>query len=300
MKPAQINKIRDSLKSHLEDNPEYSMNGIARSINRSPATLSLFLSGKYSGDNSKVAIEVAGYLARDKEKAEFPSFNFEFVETRNAKRIFEVANICHLQGEIGVVYGEAGLGKTAAAKEYASRHLTVILIEVDPSYSARALIKQIHRSLGGDGKGGIFELFESIVRQLHGTGRMIIIDQAELLPHRALELLRSINDKAGTGILMLGMHALRNNIVGLQGEFAQLYSRVGVAIKLQAWTKDDVKAVVHQAIPGSNGLADHFYSQTNNGRKLNKLLKRAIMVARNNDMDVTTAVVDKASELLIV
>lgn len=300
MKPTEINKIREELKKHLEDNPDFSHAGVARAVDMSTARISLFLADKYTGNNKKVAAEIAEYLRRHKDKSDLPRFHFPFMEIRNAQRIFEVANICHLQGEIGVVYGEAGLGKTEAAREYSRLHQTVVLIEVDPSYSARALIKEIHRQLGGDGKGGIHELFSHIVKQLNGAGRLIIVDQAELLPHRALELLRSINDKSGTGILLLGMHALRNNLVGLQGEFAQLYSRVGVAIKLTQWSKEDVQSVVSEALPESNGLFKTFYQQTTNGRKLNKLLKRSIMVATNNDMAVNEDVVKKANELLII
>lgn len=299
MNAHEIKHIREQLREHLDANPQFSITGVARAIAKSGATLSLFLADKYTGDNAKVATEVASYLAREKEKAAQPQLNFPFVMTRNARRIFEVAQICHLQGEIGVVYGEAGVGKTEAVREYARQNKSVILIEVDPSFSAAAMVKSIHRSLGEDGKGGIFELFETVVRQLSATGRMVIVDQAELLPHRALELLRAINDKAGVGVLMLGMPVLRANIVGRQGEFAQLYSRVGLAIRLAAWDKDDVKSVVEQAIPSSNTIHAEFFKHSQNGRKLNKLIKRTIMVARNNNVGITPDTVNTAAKFLM-
>ncbi|MEV9348723.1 ATPase, partial [Klebsiella pneumoniae] len=60
-----------------------------------------------------------------------------------------------------------------------------------------------------------------------------LIDEAENLPYRALEVIRRIHDKAGVGVVLAGMPRLIINLKGKRGEYAQLYSRVGFALDLQ-------------------------------------------------------------------
>lgn len=58
-------------------------------------------------------------------------YNAEFVPTLAAKRGMEVMQFAHIEGEINVIYGSAGLGKTHMLKEYERTHSSAILIEVD-------------------------------------------------------------------------------------------------------------------------------------------------------------------------
>lgn len=299
MKPFEIANIRSQIKAVLELKG-YTIAGIAREIDNSPSTLSLFISDKYTGDNEKVARALKAFLERMKDRADSPDITIDFQPTRNAKRIHEVCRICHVEGEIGVVYGPAGLGKTISAKQYAADNAGVIYIEVDPSFSASSIIKELHRKLGGDGKGGLYDLFQDIIHRLSDTKRLLIVDQAEILPKKGIELIRSINDKTGVGVVMLGMDALRNNIKGLKGEFAQLYSRIGLAIRLKEFTDDDIKLVVNHSIPSSNGLYKTFARHTRNGRTLSKLIKRAKLMAKNNNRKPDDLVVQESFKLLEV
>lgn len=50
-------------------------------------------------------------------------------------------------------------------------------------------------------------MFSDIVDKLKSSGRLIIIDEAEHLPYKSLELVRRIYDKANVGILLVGMPA---------------------------------------------------------------------------------------------
>lgn len=299
MKKTDIDDLRIRAKAFLEDNA-YTISAAARAINISPSALSLFLSDKYTGDNERVAKSLLSWLNRQAERASLNLHDLVFVQTRNARRIFEVCRLCHVEGDIGVVYGPAGLGKTVSAKQYSLQNEAVIYIEVDPSFSARSIIKEIHRKLGGDGKGGIYDLFQDIIARLEGTQRLIIVDQAEILPRKGIELLRAINDKAGVGITLLGMETLRNNIKGNRGEYAQLSSRIGISIRLKDFEDEDIREIVSSAMPGTNGLWKSYAAHTRNGRTLAKLLKRSMTVAGHNDMQVTEEIIRQSKSLLEV
>jgi DNA transposition AAA+ family ATPase len=292
--------LRDSLKA-LMDEKGQSMNAVSRSLGISAGALSQWMSGSYPGNTAKIDDSVDSFLKRQKDPFKAPKKPIKFVPTRAAAKTIEVANMCHGDGEIGVVYGDAGLGKTEAVKYYAKKNQDVILIEADLGYSARMLFADIHRRLGLDGRGTIHEMLEDCIVRLKDSERLIIVDEAENLPYRALELLRRLHDKAGIGILLVGMPRLIANLRGKRGEYAQLYSRVGVAAKLGTLTEEDTRSIVDTVLPESNGLWRTFHAECRgNARTLRKLLGRSVRLAKVNSVPVDHEIVRLALETLIV
>lgn len=286
---------------NLMDERGLSLSSVSRALGISTAALSQWLSGSYSGNVAKINDSVKGFLERQKERLKAPKKSIEFVMTSAAKKVFEVARICHLDGEIGVCYGDAGLGKTDAVKEYARRNSDVILIEADLGYTAKVLFQELHKRLGMDGRGPIHELFDDVVAKLKDSGRLIIIDEAEHLPYRSLELLRRVYDKAGVGIMLVGMPRLIANLRGKKGEYAQLYSRVGVASRLENLKAQDTENIVSSVIPSANGLWKIYHETSyGNTRRLCKLLLRSIRVAEINKMPVSHEIVRETAKMLII
>jgi DNA transposition AAA+ family ATPase len=292
--------LRQELRALMEERG-ISQGVVARALGISNTSLSQWLSSTYKGNVSKIDGDVEGFLRLQNERSKGRKKEIAFVQTSAARKLYEVARICHLDGEIGVVYGEAGIGKTMAAKQYAAVNTDVILIEADLGYTARALFTDLHRRVGLDGAGTVHDMFNDVVARLDGSGRMIIIDEAEHLPYRALELLRRIYDKAGIGILLVGMPRLVHNLRGKKGEYAQLYSRVGIATNLQRLQAQDAEAIVRSVIPESNGLWKTFMEASGgNSRRMSMLIIRSIRLAEINDTKVTPEVVQLAAQMLIV
>jgi DNA transposition AAA+ family ATPase len=79
----------------------------------------------------------------------------------------------HLEGEVAVVYGQAGLGKTMALKQYCADNPDAVLIEADPSFTAQVLLRHIARAIGANPTGTLHELFEAVVERLQDSGRLI-------------------------------------------------------------------------------------------------------------------------------
>lgn len=292
--------MQQKLKEFMEEK-RLSLTSISRALGLSTAAISQYLAGIYTGNVAKIDDSVKGFLARQQERARTPKRRLEFMMTSAARKVFEVARICHLDGEIGVCYGEAGLGKTTAVKKYAEQNTDVILLEADLGYTARVVFTELHKRLGMDGRGTIHDMFDEVVAKLRDSGRLIIIDEAEHLPYRALELLRRVYDKAGVGIMLCGMPRLISNLRGKKGEYAQLYSRVGVAGRLEALKAQDVEALVAMAIPASNGLWKAYHEAAcGNTRTLCKLLLRSVRVAEINNMPVSPEVVRETARMLII
>lgn len=288
------------LDQHMQERG-HTQAAVARAIGVSASALNQWIAGKYKGDIKGLEHAITGFLKRDRERAQGRKTALAFVMTTSAAKVLEAARMCHLDGEIGVVVGPAGIGKTTATKKYADSNSDVILIEADLGYTARDLFAELHKKCGFDGLGRINRMKDDVISKLKDSGRMIIIDEAEHLPVRALDLLRRINDKAGVGILFCGLNRFMENLRLKQADFAYLYTRIGFKVALEQLQAQDVEAIVHETIPGSNGLWRIFHQECHgNGRVLAKLMTRTVRIAEVNGATITPEIIHEAAKMLVV
>lgn len=285
------------LKDHM-DATGLSQAQVAGQLGRSPAAINQYLHGKYKGDTKAIDKAVAELLARHASKAK--DVKTDFIATPTAKRIVEICGIAHAMADICLVIGDAGLGKTMALKEYASKNEGVVLIEVDPTFSAKVLLTEICNNLGLTPARNNHAMMDAIVEKLKGSERLLIVDEAELLTHRPLEILRRIHDKAGIGLVLAGMPRLRANLRGKRGEYKQLYSRVGLALDLKTKLPD---ADIHQLCEYALGT-DAFNVRLNdisggNARRLNKLLRGVNRLSVINNTAISEAMIERFAGMLI-
>ena len=278
-----------------------SQSAIARATGISKAVVNQYLQNKYTGDVAGIDALVENLLAREAEKEQSTHVEIPYVVTTTARKVREILRLAHLSGEINVVYGEAGLGKTLALKAYTEDYPDAILLEVDPGYTARVVLQVLAERLGLNSRGTIHDMSDAIIARLHNSGRVILIDEAELLPYRALEVLRRIHDKSGVGMVLAGMPRLLINLKGRRGELVQLYSRIGFAFNLgNALPKADVNAIAVQLLGDDSDLGDALYEAcSGNTRRLSKLLRGVIRTSRINQRPVTAGMIQEFSRMLI-
>ncbi|ECN1279258.1 AAA family ATPase [Salmonella enterica subsp. enterica serovar Typhimurium] len=295
-----------SLITQLKDVMErrgYTQTHVARAIGRTHPVVNQFLQGKYRGDVADIEERISAFVSRELEKEKNRRIKARFVTTAMAAKGLEVLAYAHQECEICVLYGAAGLGKTMVLREYAARNRDAVLIEADPGYTARTLLEELCRQLGVKVRGNIHELIDACVRELRDSGRLLMVDEAELLPYRALEVLRRLHDKAGIGIVLAGMPRLLINLKGRRGEFAQLYSRVALALNLgDTLTRDDFQQIATDLIPeaASPEISDALYARSlGNARRLFKLARGVYRICDISDASVSVQAIDKFSEMLI-
>lgn len=290
--------MREELKQFMEERGA-SLHAVARSTGISYTAISLWMNNKYSGKVDKINDAVSNFLLRENERKNI--CRTEFVETAVAKNVFEIAQICHINNEIGVCYGRAGLGKTFAVREYAKLNSDVILVEADLGYTAKILFSELHKRLGFEGVGNVYSMMLDIVQKLRNSNRLIIIDEAEHLPYKALELLRRVYDKAGVGILLVGMPRLVANLRGQKGQYEQLYSRVGVSKEVKVLDSTDINKIIDKILPDAVGFTEKFLEKSGgNTRVLAKLLSRADKIARLNESPIDEEIIEEVAKMLIV
>ena len=296
--------VKQALLELMQRKPELTGSAIARAIGYSPAVISQYLKDGYPGDVVKLTTLIGDFIRRIDEKERSARIVMPFVPTATARKITETVRLAHIEGEITVVYGEAGLGKTIALKQYSKDHSDAVLIEVDPGYTAKVLLEDLCSKLSVNVRGNLHELLEAVINKLQDSGRLIIIDEAELLPYRALEVLRRIHDKTGIGIVLAGMPRLIANLRGKRGEFVQLYSRIAFALNLGNRLPElDVFSIagsVDLDTRDPDEVNKALYEVSNgNTRRLSKLLKGVVHLSRINAKPVTPAMVREFGKMLI-
>lgn len=256
-----------------------SQNTAAKALGLSATALSQYFAGKYQGDVDSVERSLEKYINLLMTR-QLSVSRTVWVDTINSNTVLSIAQRVHVHVSFGVITGKAGVGKTEALRKYAKENPDVIYLEVDTAYSPRELMKAILRELGGDFKGSINELKIAVINRLRDSGRLIIIDQAEYLNERSLDLLRTVHDQAHVGILLAGMSRLYQNLYGTKGVNEQILTRVGAYAHLEPLPEPDVDKIVSAHFPNldDEDIRQLFYTSCKgNTRRLTLLIKNVQM-----------------------
>ncbi|AWX14242.1 transcriptional regulator [Mergibacter septicus] len=273
---------------------------VAAAFNVSIPTISQYLNDKYMGKNDELDEKVKDLIARFKEKKIAANYNDEFVRTFSAMQMIEVMRDAHVEGDVSVIYGAAGLGKTQAVKAYERENPSAIVIETCPSYTPKVLLQKIAEKMNLNTNGRVDAIFDAITAKLVGSERVLLIDEAELLSTRSLEFIRRIHDMTKVGVVLIGMPRLLINLKGANNELAQLYGRVWRACDLgNALPEDDLTMLVESGL-GSDEFAPLFIKYSKgNARRLSKLIRGVVRLSKLNERPIDEKLIQAYTKMLI-
>lgn len=221
---------------------------IATELGISAGAVSAFLSGSYKTPHTIIPKVAA--LVKVKEKRKIAPKEPEFVETTITRVVINAITYCHLQGKIAVVYGDAGIGKTMSIREYLKNNSLAIGITVSPSYASITGVNELIAEQLGVRERVARKIYSEIINKLRGSGRVLIIDEAQHLTVRTLNHLRCISDESGVGIALVGNDEVYTKMKGSgRADFAQLFSRIGMRkqVLTSNISKDDIEQVFSEA-----------------------------------------------------
>lgn len=307
MEEKELEFIRTQLAGYMERSRK-SQREIAKSMGISDSALSMFVKGSYPGDNEQIARKAAALmeLARNQSVAvKLPGF----VETRTSSEIMGAANYAQTHRDISVVFGDAGIGKTMAITEFARHNPSVIMVTADVTSTVKSLLEDILEKLGcREIAGSRSAARRQIVRELKGSNRMVIIDEAQHLRLPTLEAVRGIiYDACQCAVLLCGNEQVYTRLLGKQrAPFAQLFSRVGLCRGFVApsykVTREDVKNILCQEIEISDVCIDYLHTVANKAgalRGLVKLFTLTCEVALETGEEINIEMIQKAERYMI-
>jgi len=221
-----------------------SQNTAAREIGISSSALSRFLSGTYGADDRAVATKVAAWLDLIDQRDKLPAgvtTTLRFVRTPTSDRITGALEYARLIGDLVLVAGVPGVGKTTAMKHYRDANANVWLSTMSPDTKTPVpMLMEIGISLGLRSlAGGAAKMRRDISERIRDTGGLLILDEAQHLGAEALETARRIFDSTGVGLVYAGDDKLWEKV----SAFPQLSSRIGKRVTIMSTSSADITAL---------------------------------------------------------
>ena len=221
----------ESLREYIAKSGK-TQTAVGTELGVSSGAISSFLSGKYKTPHTLIP-KVCALLSMNAKKAVAPKAP-GFAETSISRTVYNTVAYAHLRGVIAVVYGDAGVGKTSTVREYVKNDSLALLITISPTYSSITGVNELIAAQLGVRERVARRLTAENVDRLKGSGRVLIVDEAQHLTVRALNHLRCISDESGVGIALVGNEEVYSKLRGSgKADFAQLFSRVGMRKQVQ-------------------------------------------------------------------
>ena len=221
----------ESLREYIAKSGK-TQTAVGTELGVSSGAISSFLSGKYKTPHTLIP-KVCALLSMNAKEAVAPKAP-GFAETSISRTVYNTVAYAHLRGVIAVVYGDAGVGKTSTVREYVKNDSLALLITISPTYSSITGVNELIAAQLGVRERVARRLTAEIVDRLKGSGRVLIVDEAQHLTVRALNHLRCISDESGVGIALVGNEEVYSKLRGSgKADFAQLFSRVGMRKQVQ-------------------------------------------------------------------
>lgn len=313
-----MEELRARLEIFSEEN-NMSYTKIAKAMGVGVSTLSEWRKGTYTGDNEAFSKKVSDFLDRHKRKIKRINFS---VNTETKKRVFHVLNTIKKyvssnitegiieSSKIGYIYGRAGLGKTHALQEWLKTYGgRGVLITAENGISSVGLIKKLAKELKLDTSGSSETLKDRIKDAIKLTETIIIIDEGEHLKANVIDIVRSIADQTGVGVVIAGTEVLKSKILSRKKEYEYLYSRAVVNISLKDLAIDDVSNIVKEFLKNEIELYKETELQTlisyinivvrGSARNLANVLTSSYEIAlQNNSLKIEKKYIDAALSTL--
>ncbi len=225
---------------------------IAREAGVGKASLNRWFKGTYEGDNQGIELKVARWIdtfrIRSLEQEMMPAAP-EWANTPTARRVLSALKYAQFAVDVSVIYGAAGLGKTAAARRHAELAPNTWIATMSPATSSVVpALEEIAYAVGlREVNGGGARLQRAIIARLTGTRGLLIIDEAQHLSVAALDAVRALHDAAAIGLALVGNEAVYARMTGgnRAAYLDRLYSRIGKRVRLTRATAEDVTALTN-------------------------------------------------------
>ncbi|GHU88110.1 Mu-like prophage FluMu DNA transposition protein B [Clostridia bacterium] len=222
--------LRDKLANYLV-HMKMSQSAFARGIGlKNSSAISQYLSDNGYSSPHMLEPKILEYF-KNQEDAKSLGIDLDdehiYLPTSVSSGVYATIRSCHLKGGLAIECGDAGIGKTKAARKYARDYGSAVYVEANPCISSvTALLKELCE-IFSLGMGRKDDMWRSVRRALSGERRVLIIDEAQHLPIKTVEMLRSLSDSNGNlGIMFIGNRLTIDNMGGRhEAAFAQITSR---------------------------------------------------------------------------
>lgn len=244
-----VSKIRAEMLE-LIDAEQITRAKLANESGVAEGTLGPFLNDKYAGRQEPIALKLLQWLQKRHDakeaQSQLPS-KPTFQNTLTSKKLLGIFSKAHIQGDIVVLGLGPGTGKTTTGREYQKTRPNVYMPTFDPTSSnVNTCLVEVLDSMGfPDAKGTPQALSRQIIAKVREADALFILDEAQHLQVKSIELLRAIHDRTGCGMAFVGDERIFD-VFGANkgGQYSQLTSRIGYRHRQTKPKLEDVETLV--------------------------------------------------------
>lgn len=247
-----VNDVRQRVRAEMTEH-RLSQSTVCRETGLDKSLLSQWLNDKYPGDNEAAAKTLAHWLEARQTRAQtlstLPAAP-AWIDTPSSRQILSALSYAQMAGDLSVIYGGAGVGKTSTALQYQRTAPSVWIATMTPSTAGvgtclERLAITVGLKVGGHTRPDRMEA--ELIERLRNTQGLLIVDEAQHLSVKALDNVRSIQDAAGVGLVFMGNEVVYTQLTGgnRTNGFAQLFSRIGKRVRLGRPQAGDVDALLN-------------------------------------------------------
>jgi DNA transposition AAA+ family ATPase len=220
--------LRDALEEYRKERG-LSLAQLGRQLQCSDATVSNYLTKKPLGNVAKLEAIIADVL---KAAANQTGQKTEFFETAVSRQFFKVCDTIRKTGDVGMIHGEAGVGKTSSAEAYRVQHPSSILATFSRWHAPRqhrkgdvnGIESLIFQSIENTGWNNSMRRAPFMVDRLKGSNRLILIDNVHRLHTGGLQWIFDFHDATGCPVAMVG----NPEVLDIIRRSDQMFSRIGL------------------------------------------------------------------------
>lgn len=171
----------------------------------------------------------------------------KFVQTKNVKGFINlVQDLKNKPGnitKIGLVYGNAGLGKTKTAL-YLSFQFDSIYIRATNKMTTKWFLEELAKELDEIPRFFTADIFRQCVNVLKNKPQMIIVDEIDYLlsDFKTIETLRDLHDETGIPIVLVGMSLAKHKLK----KHTHLFDRISEIYQYTGFEYSDIKQIVDE------------------------------------------------------
>ena len=222
-----------------------------------------------------------------------------FVKTQNVKNFIGlVENLINKPKNIpnmGLVYGEPGLGKSQTALWLACKY-DGIYLRASNLMTGRWLLEEMVKELDEIPRYLTSDNFNIVVKKLKQNPQLIFIDEIDYLMnnYKTIETLRDIHDETGCPIIFIGMGLVHRKLE----RYKHLYDRFSEILKFETFGVCDIGQIINQLseVTFTPDSVEYIHSKFNRFRQIVQMINQMEIFSKDNNLAEITK--DIAEQIL--
>ena len=171
-----------------------------------------------------------------------------FIETRNVQTFETIMGEARqvMKGQPGLleVTGRAGRGKTETAKRFCARNTDVIYVSYIGTWTPMSMLRSICWEIAAVKPGRSTTAWEIISDAMAVDRKVIIIDEADRMPPKLLNLVRDCINEVGNAFILIGEESLSGNL----GRIPRMYSQIRRRVRFEPIGQPDLVQLYKQGL----------------------------------------------------